>query len=87
MGIKSLGNKKSISYAGVWDETGTGAWLPESWYGGTGKWYGARAIVAGGRDGSNGGDLYYTYNILTTEATGGISWKRLLPPKMLINQQ
>ena len=54
MGIKSLGNKKSISYAAVWEETGTGAWLPESWYGGTGKWYGARGIVAGGRDGSNG---------------------------------
>ena len=54
MGIKSLGNKKSIKYAAVWDETGTGAMkpyapdLPLSWCGDRGVWgggYGASAAV------------------------------------------
>ncbi len=46
MGIKSLGNKKGISYAAVWDETGTGAMkpyqpdLPLSWCGNRGLWGG-----------------------------------------------
>ena len=50
-------------------------------------WHSSNSEEVRDLEGSNGGDLYYTYNILTTEATGGISWKRLLPPKMLINQQ
>ena len=33
MGIKSLGNKKSIKYAAVWDETGTGAMKPKPFNG------------------------------------------------------
>jgi len=55
MGIKSLGNKKSISYAAVWDETGTGAWepAPPGYPDGTGKWYGTRGVWAGG--GTTGG--------------------------------
>ena len=68
MGIKSLGNP-GIKYAAVWDKTGTGAYLPENYYGGTGKWYGARGIVAGGRDGSNGAQKnninYLNLNMLT----------------------
>ena len=69
MGIKSLGNKYGIKYAAVWDKTGTGAWLPENYYGGTGKWYGDRGIIAGGRDGTNG-TQYNNINYLNIENQG-----------------
>ena len=77
MGIKSLGNKKSISYAAVWDETGTGAGLPANWYGGTEKWYGARGIVAGGRDGSNGTQNNNINYLNMNICDNGDGWEKL----------
>ena len=48
MGIKSLGNKKSIKYAAVWDETGRGAMKPYDPYAKPLSWCGDRGVWGGG---------------------------------------
>ena len=59
MGIKSLGNKKSISYAAVWDETGTGAMDPPARVWGAVARYGNRGVVICGYNTANINTIQY----------------------------
>ena len=70
MGIKSLGNKKSISYAAVWDETGTGAMDPPPRDWGAVSRYGDRGVVMCGHDGSSNINTIQYFN---TTSTGNAS--------------
>ena len=68
MGIKSLGNKKGISYSAVWAETGTGAMKPFRNYGAVAR-YGDRAVVFAGYDSANVNTIQY----FNTTSTGNAS--------------
>ena len=77
MGIRSLGGydkpgSEGISYAAVWDETGTGAMDPSAipYPDGTGKWYGSRGVFAGGST-PGGFQLLLDYVTIASTANAG----------------
>ena len=65
MGIRSLGSRKGISYAAVWDKTGTGAMFPYRDWGAV-DIYGDRAVCIAGHDNSSNVNTIQYYNTTST---------------------